>query len=174
MSTYQSPLTVIIKGAIAGAAGTAVMNTALQQAPELIERMGVPMPEPLAPPPHPDKPDAPTAEAAERVARGAAREALDPGTRARAGEAIHWGYGAAWGAFYGVMQSSLKLPHLLHGTILGVLVYGAAATVVPRLGLTPPPTDQPAKLNAMQIGAHLVYGWATAITYAILNFGRRG
>lgn len=174
MSTYQSPLTVIIKGAIAGATGTAVMSAVMQRAPELIERIGIPMPEPQAPPRHPDEPDAPTADAADRVASGVAREPLDPGARAKAGEAIHWVYGAAWGAFYGIIQSSLKLPHLLHGTLFGVLVYGVATTLVPRMRLAPSPADQPPQLNALQLGTHLVYGWATAITYAILNLGRRG
>jgi uncharacterized membrane protein YagU involved in acid resistance len=91
-----------------------------------------------------------------------------------AAEAIHWGYGAAWGAVYGVIQSSFKLPHLFHGTFLGLLVYGVSATVVPRLGLTRPPTDEPPQLNAMQLVTHLVYGWSTAVVYAILNLGRRG
>ncbi len=34
MATYQSPLTVIAKGALAGAAGTAVMGAFMERAPQ--------------------------------------------------------------------------------------------------------------------------------------------
>jgi uncharacterized membrane protein YagU involved in acid resistance len=173
MSTYQSPLSVIIKGAIAGAAGTAVMSAFTERAPEVIERMGVPMPEPQTPPRDRDAPGTSTKKAAERA--GEATDAPLTGEQRRtAAEAIHWGYGAAWGAAYGVIQSSFKPPHLFHGTFFGLLVYGVAASIVPRLGLARPPTEAPPQLNAMQVVTHLVYGWSTAVVYAILNLGRRG
>lgn len=170
MSSYQSPLTVIIKGAIAGAAGTAVMGAAMERAPQLMEQLGLAPATPPTPPRKPNAPSSPTEEVAERVSD----RPLDPETRAAAGQAIHWAYGAGWGAFYGVMQSSLRLPHLLHGTLFGGLVYAVASTVVPRLGLTRPPTSQPMPMNLTQLAMHLIYGWATAIVFGALNFGRRG
>jgi hypothetical protein len=171
MATYQSPLTVIIKGAVAGAAGTAAMGAAMERAPQLLQQMGVDLP---TPPPGPTAPDSPPEALAERVAEGVAEEPIDPQTKATAGHAIHWGYGAAWGAYYAVIQSSLKLPPLLHGAFFGALVGTVASTVVPRLGLQTPPSRNPPKLNAMYMGYHLVYGVTTAVVYAILNLGRRG
>lgn len=173
--SYQPPLTVIIKGAIAGAAGTAVMTAVMERAPQLVARVpGLSASPPPPPRAEPDAPASPTEALADRVATGVARTSLAPRDRATAGQAIHWGYGAGWGALYGVLQSSLKLPHLLHGTLLGGIVGGAALTVVPRLGLVPPPEQQSREQLIMSVGSHLVYGWSTAIVYAILNLGRRG
>lgn len=152
MATYQSPLTVIIKGAIAGAAGTAAMGAAMDQAPKLLEGFGLRMPLAPAPPTAPDEQEA----------------------KATAGQAIHWTYGSAWGAYYAVIQSSLKPPPLLHGIVFGALVGGVASTLIPRLGLQNPPSRNPPQINAMYLAAHVVYGVSTAVAYAILNLGRRG
>ena len=171
MATYQSPLTVIIKGAIAGAAGTAAMGAAMERAPKVLESMGVQVP---TPPPGPTAPDSPPEALAERVAEGVAEQPMGPQAKATAGQVMHWGYGAAWGAYYAVIQSSLKPPPLLHGALFGALVGTVASAVVPRLGLQNPPSRNPPKLNAMYMGYHLVYGVTTAVVYAILNLGRRG
>ncbi|MGH2428608.1 MAG: hypothetical protein ACRDGV_06920 [Candidatus Limnocylindria bacterium] len=171
MATYQSPLTVIIKGAIAGAAGTAIMGAAMERAPKLLEQMGVKLP---PAPQAPTAPDSPTEATAKRLAEGVAEQPIDEETKATGGQVVHWAYGAGWGAFYGIMQSSLKLPHLVHGTLFGALVGGVATFLVPRIGLQVPPSENPQQLNVFYMGSHLVYGWATAIVYAILNLGRRG
>jgi putative membrane protein len=172
MARYESPLSYLIKGAIAGAAGTAAMSALMQRAPELMERAGI---TPASPPP-PEKPEEesePTAELAERVASGVLQEPIDDETKATAGQAIHWAYGAAWGAYYAVIQGTFNFPRLLHGTLFGALVAGVASTLVPRMGLVPRPQDQPMQLNAMNVGTHLVYGWVTAIVFGILTFFRR-
>ena len=139
MATYQSPLAVIIKGALAGAAGTAVMSAFMERAPELRDRAGMPLPQPPAPRANPDAPSSPTEELAERVTEGQ----LPAEQRAAAGEAIHWAYGAGWGAYYGVMQSTFRLPSVIHGTFLGGLLTFVAVRFVPRLGLTPPAPAEP-------------------------------
>ncbi len=72
------------------------------------------------------------------------------------------------------MQSTLKLPHLVHGTVFGILAGVVADTVMPRLGLQVSPARNPTEVNAMHMAAHVVFGWTTATVYAILNLGRRG
>jgi putative membrane protein len=171
MSTYQSPLAVIVKGAIAGAAGTAVMGVAMEQLPSLLAQYGIRLP-PEGP--GPAEPDTPTEEMAERVVEGVAHQPLDEEVKPLAGQAVHWAYGAAWGAAYGVMQSTLKLPHLVHGTLFGALVGVVAETVVPAMRLQRSPATNPPQINALHFGSHIIFGWATALTYAILNLGRRG
>lgn len=171
MATYQSPLSAIIKGALAGAAGTAVMGAFMEKAPALLGSMGLEVPEG---PPGPTAPDTPNEAVAERLAKGVAKQPLAKKDKAIAGEAVHWSYGAAWGAFFGVMQSTLRLPHLVHGTAFGVLVGIVADTVMPRLRLQNPPSRNPMEVNVMHMAAHLVFGWTTAIVWGILNFGRRG
>jgi hypothetical protein len=171
MATYQSPLSVIVKGAIAGAAGTAVMGFAMERLPSVLEQYGMPLPKEG---PGPAAPDTPTEEMAERVVEGVARQPLDEELKPAAGQVVHWGYGAAWGAAYGVMQSTLKLPHLVHGALFGALVGVVADTLMPAMRLQRRPSTNPPQINAFHFGMHLIFGWATALTYAILNLGRRG
>jgi len=171
MTTYQSPLAVIVKGALAGAAGTAVMGAFMQRAPQLLEGVGIRLP---AERPGPTAPDSPNEALAERVAKGVAKQRLTPEAKETAGQAVHWTYGAAWGAFFGVMQSTLRLPHLIHGTIFGVLVGVVADTLLPAMRLQRDPRTNPAPTNVMHLAAHIVFGCTTAIVYGFLNFGRRG
>lgn len=171
MATYQSPLTVIVKGALAGAAGTAAMGAFMERAPGALERIGWSIP---SGPKGPTAPDTPTEELAERLVEGVADERLPDDAKEPAGQAVHWTYGSAWGAFFGVMQASLKLPHLLHGVLFGLLVGTVADTVMPRLGLQVAPGNKPAGLTAFQMAAHVVFGVTTATVWGVLNLGRRG
>jgi len=168
---YQSPLSAIIKGAIAGAAGTFVMGEAMARVPELLERAGHPLPKS---PPGPAAPDSPTEEVAERLAEGLAQDEIDEQTKAAAGQVIHWTYGAAWGAAYGVLQSSLRLPTVFGGALFGAGVGYVADTVMPAMRLQTPPELNPRSVNLYHMGMHVVYGLTTALTWRVLNLGRRG
>jgi hypothetical protein len=169
MSSYQSPLTVIVKGALAGAAGTAVMSAFMERAPELLERAGIGANEPpAAPPEEPEAPASPTEELAERVTEGE----LGPKERAVAGQAIHWGYGAAWGAYYAVVQSTFRPSPIIHGAFLGGLKTAVATKGIPRLGLMPEPRSRQELITSA--ASHVVYGVATGLVYQVLNLGRRG
>jgi uncharacterized membrane protein YagU involved in acid resistance len=110
-----------------------------------------------------------TEQFAERVAIGVLDRPIEERSRQVAGQAVHWGYGAAWGAVFGVVQSSLRPPRLLHGTVFGMVVATVASTVVPAMGLMPPPTKQPVAMSGMQMAAHLVYGWVTALIFGLLS-----
>jgi len=171
MTTHQAPLMIIVKGAVAGAAGTAVMTAFMERAPQLLERVGIRL---AGDRPGPTAPDSPTEAIAERVTTGVARQPLDAEAKATAGQAVHWTYGAAWGAFFAVMQSTLRLPHLVHGTIFGILVGVVADTLLPAMRLQRDPRTNPAPTNVMHLVAHVVFGVATATVSGILNLGRRG
>lgn len=168
MATYQSPLAVIVKGALAGAAGTAVMSAFMERAPELMERVGVDGDEPPTPPEEPAAAGSPTEALVERVTEGG----LDAEERAAAGEAIHWAYGAAWGAYFAVIQSTFRPSPIVHGAFLGGLMTAVATRVVPRLGLAPQPRNREELLT--NAASHVVYGVSTGIVYQVLNLGRRG
>jgi len=171
MGTYQSPLTVIVKGALAGAAGTAVMGAFMERAPQILDSFGVKLPEER---PGPTAPDTPTEAMAERIAEGVAQQPLDDAAKATAGQAVHWSYGSGWGAIFGVMQSTLKLPHLVHGAVFGLLVGIVGDTLLPAMRLQRDPRTNPGEINLMHLGSHVVYGVTTALVYGLLNFGRRG
>ena len=171
MGSYQSPLAAIVKGAIAGAAGTWAMGEAMSRAPQLLERAGYRLPDA---PPGPTAPDSPTEEVAERLAEGLAQDEIDEGTKATAGQVIHWSYGAAWGAAYGVLQATLKLPTLFGGALFGAGVGYFGERVMPALRLQNPPERNPRAVNVFHMGGHVLYGIAVALTWRVLNLGRRG
>lgn len=168
MATHQSPLAVILKGAVAGAAGTAAMSAFMERAPQLMEQVGLAAPEPPAPPDDPDGPASPTEELAERVTKGG----LPADQRAAAGQAIHWAYGAGWGAYFAVIQSTFRPSPVLHGAFLGGLMTFVAGGLIPRVGLMPPP--QKREQLVVSASSHVVFGVVTALVYQALNFGRRG
>jgi hypothetical protein len=57
----------------------------------------------------------------------------------------------------------------VHGTIFAMAVAAVASTVVPAMRLMPPPTRQPVAMSVMQMAAHLVYGWVTALVFGLLS-----
>ena len=130
------------------------------------EKLGISIAEPEV-----DAPDDPRAELADKVAAGVFETDLSADTAQTSSKVIHWGYGALWGAIFGIMQSSLRIPHLVHGTIFGGVVAGVASTLVPAMGLAPSPKDQPKAMSAMQFVNHLIFGWAVALTYRVLTIG---
>ena len=111
----------------------------------------------------------PTEKLAEKVSEGIFEQPLEEDTRQVAGQAIHWGYGTFWGVVYGIVQSSLRLPHLMHGTLFGSLIALVAATVVPAMRVVPPPEEQPASQRVMMTTINLIYGWVVALTFAFLS-----
>ena len=87
----------------------------------------------------------------------------DERMKARLGQVVHWGYGIMLGGVYGALRDDADAPDLVGG-----LGYGTAAWIVgdeimvPMLGLAEGPTAHGWKTHAKALGAHLVYGAATA------------
>jgi len=161
-----------LKGVAAGIAGTAILSLSMAYMPVVLQQLGM-APEPERPsgaPGQADRPrESPPERLAETVSERVAGTTLGPDARKAAGQTIHWGYGAVWGAVYGLAQSRLRLPHLVHGTVFGLLVAVVASTLVPAAGLAPAPTEQSAAKSATQLFNHLLYGWVTALTYHFLS-----
>ena len=158
----QNPLLASLKGAVAGAAGTLVISLGLQYGPQLLQQAG------LIPTPK-KKPEEPTEKLADKVATETFDTKLGDDTKKAAGQSIRWTYGVGWGVVYGLAQNWLHLPHYLHGALFGTIIGGVASTVVPALGLTPPPTKQPPAMSAMQFVLHLAYGYTVAIVFHLLT-----
>ena len=76
-----------------------------------------------------------------------------------AGMGVHMGYSALWGAIYGIVQDRLRPPDVLHGLLLGGLVYAANFPewgLLPRVGALPPPSAQEPVQAAIPMVAHAV------------------
>lgn len=172
MGSYQSPLTAIVKGAIAGAAGTYVMGEAMSRGPQLLQQaFGYELPKA---PKGPAAPDTPTEEVAERLSEGLAKHEIDDETKAQAGQLVHWGYGAGWGAAYGILQASFKAPTTIGGALFGAAVGTVSQTLLPAMKLQNSPGRNPMPVNVFHMAAHVVYGLAVALAWRVLNLGRRG
>src|SRR4051812_13220108 len=103
MRRYESPLSASVKGGLAGAVGTAFVTVALQRGPGLMKQAGLSEgPRPVPREQSAERTGEPTGKLAEKVAVGVLETPIEPEARETAGQAIHWGYGVAWGVLYGI------------------------------------------------------------------------
>ncbi len=125
MSRHDTPLAAVVKGVLAGVAGTAAITVVMQVTPTVFERVGLSLPKPERPmmrKAYEPGPNTPTQELAEKVSEGILEKPLAEKPKAEAGEAIHWAYGAAWGVFFAIFAGSMRLPRHISGLALGGLV----------------------------------------------------
>ena len=106
-----------------------------------------------------------------------ARKVLEPlgvqvqGERKQSlGNAVHWTYGLAWGALYGVLHR--RLPRLGRslglGFGLGLFLFGDEV-MVPALRLAPPPHKVPLPVHLGAMAAHLAYGAIAEGTWRLVR-----
>lgn len=106
-----------------------------------------------------------TIRAAEAAARAVGKE-LPPDRKVKAlgGKAVHYGYGAAWGAAFALAARALPGRAL---PVASGVVFGAALwllsdeLLVPLLGFSRGPSRYPPSSHLKGLAAHLVYGVAT-------------
>lgn len=162
----SSIATDLLKGALAGAAATWVMNQATTWMYE-----------------H----EADAAKARENDARGdetayasaagamagVAGYALEKDQRAQAGQALHWIAGIGAGAFYGVARKRWPSVAGAVGLPFGAGFYLAIDEIMnPALGFTPGPTAFPWQTHARGLGGHLVFGLALEVLLGGLDRSR--
>lgn len=86
------------------------------------------------------------------------------------GQALHWGYGAAWGALYCVLRRRAPLLSAAGGAPFGVLFFLAGDEALNTgLKLTPPPQAYPIDAHVRGLIAHLVYTAAADATIRALE-----
>jgi hypothetical protein len=88
----------------------------------------------------------------------------------RFSNAVHWGYGTAWGVNRALMSRFMS-PTAASGTHLGAL-WLSEQVMLPALEVAPPVTMWGRKEVAIDAWHHLVYATATSATYEALD--RRG
>lgn len=147
-----------LKGAVAGMIGGAAMMMAMKMEQKAL------LPEHA-------RTDPPPKKAVETVAEEHGIGLSDRQAMA-AGMGVHMGYSAFWGALYGAVQNRLHPPDALHGLLLGGLVYAANFPewgLLPQMGVLPPPSQQPIEKAMIPVGAHAVFGLATAAAFNALS-----
>jgi Protein of unknown function (DUF1440) len=85
---------------------------------------------------------------------------------------MHWGYGIANGAAYGIVAGSTPKPRAWYGAIFGAGVWGTSYVVFPAAKLYRPIWQYNYKVLAKDLSAHLVYGLTTATAFKLAAFGR--
>jgi len=100
------------------------------------------------------------------AAKAGLAKALDAEQLSAATYGAHLGYGATVGAAYPMFASRVGGPPVLTGALFGLLVWGGSYLGwLPATGILRSATREPAGRNAMMIGAHLVWGAATALIF---------
>lgn len=164
-----TPLGAVVRGLVAGAVGTAVMDAFLfaryrlgggeSSAAEWESSAGVTNWEEAPAPAHVGK----------RLVEGLFRIELPP-TRARlVNNSMHWGYGIVNGAQYGIVAESLARPRIRYGLAFGAAVWAGDYVILPAAKLYKPIWEYDAKTLANDLSAHLVYGLGTATALQMLS-----
>ncbi len=163
-----TPLGVVGRGILAGAAGTAAMDLVLyrryrdgggtQPFPDWELSAGLDDWEQAAAP----------AQVGRRIVEGLFRIELDPRWARSANNLMHWAYGLAWGAQYGLVTGSLRKPRPAYGLVLGPVVWGSGYVVLPLAKLYKPIWEYDTTTLANDLSAHLVYGLTTGVVFRAL------
>jgi hypothetical protein len=83
----------------------------------------------------------------------------------------HLGFGVATGAGYGLLLSARQKPKLSYGPPFGAAVWAGGYVVLPLLGVYQPIWKYDLATLAKDLGAHLVFGTATAAAFCLLAGG---
>ena len=146
-------------GAVAGAAGTAVMTLMMKQvAPRVV-------PAEMRPDEFPPRKVVEWAE--EQTGHP---NALAESQEKKAAMGAHFTYGSSSGAVYGLLREQMDgIPAPLAGMLFGVGLWALSFEGwMPALGVQEATTEKPPKKWPMPIMGHLVYGVSTALAYDAL------
>jgi hypothetical protein len=163
----RSPLGALCAGFAAGFAGALAQNLFFAATKKIAP---APSPEAFTPVEPEQQHEMPTQTVARRVTEQLARRGPLRHPDAAA-QAVHFGFGSAWGALYGLAAGTL--PRL--GTLKGGLGFGMAVWLVsddvllPAFRLSAWPHQYPVKSHLYAIAAHAVYGAIVASTFAALG-----
>ncbi len=150
----------MVRGALAGAAGTAVMTLMMRKAaPRMI-------PDDMRPDEFPPKRVVEWAEE-----QTGAPHALTERQEMQVAMGAHFTYGSGSGVVYGLLRSQLDdLPAPLVGAMFGVGLWAVSFEGwMPALGVQEATHEKPPKKWPMPIMAHIVYGTTTALAYEALE-----
>ena len=164
-----TPVGAVARGILAGAAGTAAMDTLLfaryrrgggadsafawESSAGVTNWEGAPAP----------------AHVGKRLVEGFLDIQLPPSRARLVNNAMHWAYGALNGAVYGILAESLPRRRAGYGLPFGAAVWVGDYVTLPAAGLYKPIWEYDVKTLADDLSAHLVFGLGTATTLRLLS-----
>ncbi len=164
-----TPVGAVVRGLLAGAAGTAAMDTLLfiryrlgggkskLEEWELSEGLS-----------SWDEAPAP-AQVGKRLTEGLFDIELAPSRVPLVNNVTHWAFGILGGAQYGIVAGSLRRPRIGYGLPFGATVWASGYVVLPAAKLYKPIWEYDSRTLANDLSAHLVYGLATAAALRLLS-----
>jgi putative membrane protein len=171
---HKSPIKGVIVGSLSGLAGTVLMTQFLalwkKAAEETPSRKKTSSESKKS---EEEKEDS-TMKTADKLGKAAGYE-LSKEERKKAGNWVHYGFGAAMGAVYGLLKETVprslrRMNPGLSGAGYGSLVFlGAHELAVPALKLGSNPLKEPVADQVSEYLAHIVYGIGTSLTYSAVR-----
>jgi hypothetical protein len=191
----EGPIAAVVRGALAGAAGTAAMDAfwyARRRAGGGEETDGevaaglhpASQPASARPPAEDDGwddstdvlEDWPAATASARVGKqvyeGVTRKTLEARFARVTGALVHWSYGMWWGGLFGLVAATARRPRTGWGPFFGATVWGTSYVLLPITGLYRPLWEYRVAELAPDLAAHLIYGTGTAVAFRLLDADR--
>jgi hypothetical protein len=105
------------------------------------------------------------AQVGKRLFEGLFQRELSAHYAALTNNLMHWMYGLGWGATYGVVAGSVRIPTLRSGLVFGTVVWVTDYIVLPLAQLYKPVWQYDIATLARDYSAHLVYGVTTAVAF---------
>ncbi|MGI8684216.1 MAG: hypothetical protein ACR2MO_03825 [Acidimicrobiales bacterium] len=171
MRARLTPLGAVVRGAVAGAAGTLAMDAVWylryrkgggtqpfaewEFSSGLSSWDGAPAP----------------ALVGKRLYEGLFQRELAPRWAGVTNNVTHWATGVVWGVQYGVVASSVRNPRTraVAASALGPTVWAASYVVLPLAKLYKPIWEYGVKTLTKDLTAHMAYGSATATVFRVLG-----
>jgi hypothetical protein len=165
----MSPLGAVVRGLVAGAAGTLAMDGLLYaryrygRGDERFEPW-----EFSSDVDSWEKAPAP-AQVCKRLVEGLFERELPPQRARLVNNITHWAYGILGGVQYGIVAGSLPTPRIRYGLPFGASVWAAGYVVLPAAKLYEPIWKYDRVTLTKDLSAHLVYGLGTATALRLLS-----
>ena len=163
----MTPLAAVAAGLLAGAVGTACMDTVWYVRYRRAGGKDSPLAWEFPKVDRWDKAPDP-GKAAKRLIEGFTGRELPDRWAWLTSTVAHWGYGSGWGALYGVVAGSLHKPRPGFGVPFGAVVWSTDYVTLPIAGIYQPIWEYDAKTLARDLSAHLAYGAGTGTTFWLI------
>jgi hypothetical protein len=164
----MTPLATIAAGLAAGAAGTISMDAVRYLRYRRTGGKDSPVAWEFGPVPSWDQAPDP-GQVAKRLIEGFTQRELPDRWAWLTSTVMHWGYGSASGALYGVVAGSLSKPRVIYGVPFGAAVWASSYITLPAAGLYQPIWKYDARTLAEDLSAHLAYGAGTGTAFWLLT-----
>lgn len=164
----MTPVGAVVRGALAGGAGTAAMDVYQYIRYRAGGGTSRPLTWEFTAPEDWEKVSAP-GQVGCRLIEGFTHKKLSPRWAPLVNNVMHWGYGPANAVAYGIVAGSLRRPRVVYGIPFGVTVWLSGYALLPLAMIYKPIWEYDAKTLAIDLGGHLVFGTVTAATFAAIS-----